>query len=644
MKNREKFYISTPIYYPSGKWHIGTCYTTVICDCIARYNRLQGKEVFYLTGTDEHGQKLQNVAEQNGMDTKLYIDKNVEKLKKLWEILDISYDKFIRTTDEYHKKAVQKIFEKLHEKGFIYEKKYEGWYCTPCESFFTDNQLKDGKCPDCNREVKKTEEDSYFFKLSAFQQKIEKLFNRGDFLLPESRKREMLNNFIKPGLQDICVSRTSFDWGIKVPFNKKHVVYVWIDALTNYITALGYMSKDDSLFQKFWPCDIHMMAKEIVRFHSIIWPAILMALDIDPPKKIYAHGWLLFGDEKISKSKMTSVVDPFILADRYSSSAVRSYLLREIQFGQDGNFTNELFLNRYNADLANTLGNLVSRSIAMCEKYFGGVVPLPSKNNYTGSDSDLINSVSKLSQLVKDNVEKMDISKCLDGIWDTLHTANKYIDITAPWILAKDEKNKERLKVVIYNLLETIRICAINLEAFLPEVSQKIYEKLSIQDKKEREYETAFSFGELKERKVKKGNSLFERVDVQKELEELNKISSQEKEEDNLVKLNEIEFSDFEKVKLKVAKVTQAEPIKKSNKLLKLQVKIGNEARQIVSGIAKYYKSEDLIGKSIVIVCNLKPVKLCGEISQGMILCASNSETLKLITVDGDISSGSEVY
>ncbi len=649
MMKKEKFYITTPIYYPSGKWHLGTCYTTVVCDAIARYNRLAGKDVFYLTGTDEHGQKLEKVAENAGVPVKEYIDANVQDLKKLWEVLEISYDKFIRTTDKEHKDAVQKIFQQLYDKGDIYKSIYEGWYCRPCEAFWTDTQLKDGKCPDCGREVTKMKEESYFFRLSKYQDRIIKLFEENEnFLLPKSRKNEMYMNFLKPGLQDLSVSRNSFKWGIEVPFDKEHIIYVWIDALTNYITALGYASHDDSLFKKYWPADVHMMAKEIIRFHSIIWPAILMALDIGLPKQIFGHGWLLFGEDKISKSKLASIVPPTALVERYGVDAVRYYLLSAIPFGQDGSYTNSAFLYKINADLANTLGNLVSRSTAMCEQYFGGKIP---KFNLLNEDEEICKEALNLHDIVKENVDKYMIPEAIQAIMNLLVSANKYIDQNTPWVLAKDESKKERLSTVIYVLLETIRFAAVELQAFLVKTPDKIFESLGIKENIElRNFGSLKDFGGLKEgTSVKKGEPLFARIDVKKELEELERIAiestkvEKDMKNENVVKIEEITIDEFDKIKLVSGTICEAEAVAKSNKLLKFKVDLGSETRTIVSGIAKYYKPEEMVGKTVIIVSNLKPTKLCGIESQGMILCASKGDQLSVITVDDKIGAGAEI-
>lgn len=652
----EKYYITTPIYYPSGKWHLGTCYTTVICDAIARFKRMQGKDVFYLTGTDEHGQKIEKVAAEHNTPTKEYIDKVVTDLKNLWELLDISYDKFIRTTDDYHEKAVQKIFTKLYEQGDIYKSSYEGLYCTPCESYWTEAQLVDGKCPDCGRPVEIMKEESYFFRLSKYQDRLIKLLEENtEFLQPATRQKEMINNFLKPGLQDLCVSRTSFQWGVQVPFDPKHVVYVWIDALTNYITALGYGSTNDELFKKYWPADLHMIGKEIVRFHSIIWPAILMALDLPLPKKVYGHGWLMLGSDKISKSK-GNIIDPFILSERYSLDAVRYYLLREIPFGQDGMYSNKAFLSRINSDLVNDLGNLVSRTTAMVEQYFGGVIPAPQ--TATEFDSSLIEVATSTYAKISENVDNLLIPEAIENIWAIIRRANKYIDETCPWILAKDEKKRGELATVMYNLCECIRFSNVFLQAFLTECPSKIFEKLGITDKNLMNLQSVKKFGALTPGlKVTKGEALFKRIDIEKELKELEKIAEstakqakaekkeEKKVEENVLNISEITIEDFAKVVLKVGKVTACEKVEKADKLLKLTVDLGEEkARTIVSGIAKWYTPEQMIGKSIVVVSNLKPAKLRGILSEGMILCASDDEgNLSIVAPITNIKAGSEV-
>ncbi len=653
---KKKFYITTPIYYPSGKWHIGTCYTTIICDALARYKRMQGYDVFYLTGTDEHGQKIQKVAASNGVEVKKYIDGVVDELKRLWKLLDISYDKFIRTTDEEHEKAVQKIFNKLYEKGDIYKSAYEGWYCTPCEAFWTKTQLVDGKCPDCGREVELTKEESYFFRLSKYQDRIQKLIEDDkEFLQPVTRQNEMLNNFIKPGLQDLCVSRTSFDWGIKVPFDAKHVIYVWIDALTNYITALGYTGDNDELFKKYWPADVHMMGKEIIRFHSIIWPAILMALDLPLPKKVYGHGWLMFNNDKMSKSK-GNIVDPFILCERYGVDALRYYMLREVPFGQDGNFTNEIFLKLRNSDLANDLGNLVSRVTAMVSQYFDGVIPAPTDSQDV--DRQLIDMAEKMYPSVTSYMDEMRAPEALETIFKVIQRANKYIDECTPWILAKTDEGKERLKTVLYNLCESIRMSAVILQPFLTQTPSKIFAKLGIgEDMGLTGFDSLEKFGaKIDGLKVDKGEQLFQRIDIAKELkvmddileEQLKKAKQAEKEEkkvENTVTIEQIGIEDFAKVQLKVGKVLECKKVEKADKLLCSQIDVGEEIpRTVVSGIAKYYTPEEMVGKQVIVVTNLKPAKLRGIESQGMILCAEDENgELALITPSKSVKAGSEV-
>ena len=649
----EKFYITTPIYYPSGKWHIGTCYTTIVCDAIARFKRMQGVDVFYLTGTDEHGQKIQKVAQAAGVPVKEYIDKIVGELKDLWKLLDISYDKFIRTTDEYHEKAVQKIFNKLYEQGDIYKSEYEGWYCTPCEAFWTKSQLVDGKCPDCGRPVELMKEESYFFKMSKYQDRIIKLIEENpDFLQPVSRQNEMLNNFLRPGLQDLCVSRTSFDWGIQVPFDPKHVVYVWLDALTNYITALGYGSDDTTLFDKYWPADIHMMGKEIVRFHSIIWPAILMALDIPLPKKVYGHGWLKFGTDKMSKSK-GNVVDPFILCDRYGVDALRYYMLREVQFGQDGSYTNESFIKRINSDLTNELGNLVSRVTAMVTQYFGGQIPAP--NLEEPIDKELKELCQGLYGKLCKDIDELAVPQALEHIWEVIQRANKYIDETTPWILAKSEEGKVRLATVMYNLCEAIRYVATTLRPFLTKTPDKIFAKLGIEDEALKSFDSLTTFGATEVgTTVDKGEALFVRYDLNKELAYMDGIieeqmkqakAKEEKQVENAVTIQEIGIEEFEKVQLKVGTIVECEKVPKADKLLCSKVDLGEGSpRTIVSGIAKYYTPEEMVGKQVVVVTNLKPVKLRGIESQGMVLCASDDEgNLTLISPATKMKSGSEI-
>ncbi len=667
---KETFYITTPIYYPSGNAHIGHSYCTVASDAIARYKRMQGYDVMFLTGTDEHGQKIEIKAAEEGVSPKEYVDKIVAGFKELWKLLDISNDRFIRTTDEGHKKAVQKIFKTLYDKGEIYKGKYEGWYCTPCEAFWTETQLIDGKCPDCGREVKWASEEAYFFKLSNYADRLLAHYEKyPQFIQPESRKNEMIN-FIKSGLDDLCVSRTSFTWGIPVDFDDKHVVYVWLDALTNYITALGYGSDDDSDYKKYWPADVHFVGKEIVRFHTIIWPAMLMALELPLPKQVYGHGWLLFGDgTKMSKSK-GNVVDPNILCERYGVDAIRYFLLREIPFGSDGVFTNEALISRINSDLANDIGNLLSRTTAMAVKYFGGSIP--ESKEEAPIDEELKSMALALKGKCDACIEKYQFSLALNEMWKVIARANKYIDETMPWALGKDESKKARLAAVLYNLVEVLRILSTLLSPFMPKTSPKIQAQIGIASG-QASYENADKWGILPpDAVITKGETLFPRIDVDKEIEALNLLipnpmadkkspvgevkkghkGDQKKQEagkggeaaDKEGAVEEITIDDFARTELRAAKVLECEPVKKSDKLLKFKLKVGEEIRQVVSGIAAWYTPEELIGKKVVLVYNLKTAKLRGVESQGMILaCDKPDGSAGVIFVDDSVPDGAKV-
>ena len=642
--DKNTFYITTPIYYPSDKLHIGHSYTTVACDALARFKRMQGKEVMFLTGTDEHGQKIQDKAADAGVTPKEYVDKIVATVKDLWKLLDVSYDRFIRTTDDYHMESCQKIFTKLYEQGDIYKGEYIGHYCKPCESFWTDSQLVDGKCPDCGREVYDAHEEAYFFKTSKYADRLLKLYEENpQFIQPESRKNEMIA-FIKQGLQDTCVSRTSVKWGIPVPFDPKHTMYVWVDALSNYISALGYGNEKYHDYDKFWPADLHMVGKEILRFHTILWPAMLMALDLPLPKRVFGHGWLLMNGGKMSKS-VGNVVDPVILCDRYGVDAIRYFLLREIPFGNDGMFTNEALINRINSDLANDLGNLLSRTVAMCEKYFGGTVaPTGAATEF---DEDLKAVVSAMPAQVAKDMDELLIPQALQEIFKAIQRANKYIDETAPWALAKDESKKEQLQQVLYNLCESLRMAAILLNAYLPNTAPKMAAQLGLA-----EGELSFedlSWGKRASYTVHKGEALFPRIDVNKELAELaaqdaarkaaaeaakaaEKPAEAPKAEQAEAKeqehLPEITIDDFAKCEMRVAKVLTCERLKESKKLLKFTLFDGERERTILSGIAKWYAPEDLIGKHLCIVANLapRPMMKGKYVSEGMIVSAEDDE------------------
>ncbi len=636
MKMKEKFYITTAIAYASRKPHIGNTYEIVLSDAIARFKKMLGYDVYFLTGTDEHGQKIQLEAEKQGINPQEYVDNVAGEIKNIWDLMNTTYDQFIRTTNPKHKETVQKIFKKLYDKGDIYKGEYEGHYCTPCESFFTKTQLVDGKCPDCGREVTLTKEEAYFFKMSKYADKlIEYIETHPDFIVPESRKKEMVNNFLKAGLQDLCVSRTSFTWGVPVTFDEGHVIYVWIDALSNYITALGYDPENPSeLFNKNWPCDVHVIGKDILRFHTIYWPIMLMALDLPMPKQIFGHPWLLSGDDKMSKSK-GNVMYADDLVRHFGVDGVRFYLLSEMPYAQDGTISYDNIIARFNSELANTLGNLVNRSVAMVNKYFGGVI---TKSAYEDEFAQELKAAAM--NAVKAVTEKMNefkVSDALAEVFNLLRRSNKYIDETTPWVLAKSEEDKDKLNACLYNLVETIRISAVLLSAFLPETAENILNQININ---EATYESILSFGAIESgHKVSEGTPLFARIDEAKKLEEI-----KSEIEKNSVKAPEfkpeIEFSDFEKLDLRVAKVINCEKVEKADKLLKFTLDVAGTTRTIVSGIAKYYKPEELIGKNVVIIANLKPVKLRGIMSEGMILSSDDNGQIKIVEIDSSVNSG----